>query len=401
MRPPAPLGKLARMDRATSARDVALGVVATGARLGAAAAWLVLLPARAAVRAPVVGPRLRRTEEGFGAEGREARTVVSGRLEATVQDLLAAPEVARAVDAALASPLAESAARSFAEHRVAERVAAQIVATPEFEEAVAAALEHEATRRLVDRALASPGLERLVVDTLTAELTDRILHGPELQRAVEEVAASPAVRAALARQTTSLADEVAAAVRRRAELADDGAERRLGRRTRDAPTAFAGIATRAIGFAIDVALAFFLFIAGAAMVALVASLVGELRPRWLVATLVGAGWTLVAGGYFVLFWTTTGQTPGMRAMRLRVRAGDGRPPGLARSIGRLLGLLLAIVPMFAGFLPVLFDRRRRGLHDLLAGTVVVYAGRAAPAAPAAPDAAARLSVPAPLSSPRS
>jgi uncharacterized RDD family membrane protein YckC len=38
----------------------------------------------------------------------------------------------------------------------------------------------------------------------------------------------------------------------------------------------------------------------------------------------------------------------------------------------LVGLLLAIVPLFAGFLPVLFTARRRGLPDYVAGTVVVY-----------------------------
>jgi hypothetical protein len=39
---------------------------------------------------------------------------------------------------------------------------------------------------------------------------------------------------------------------------------------------------------------------------------------------------------------------------------------------RLVGLVLAIVPMFAGFVPVLFAERRRGLPDFLAGTVVLY-----------------------------
>jgi uncharacterized RDD family membrane protein YckC len=37
---------------------------------------------------------------------------------------------------------------------------------------------------------------------------------------------------------------------------------------------------------------------------------------------------------------------------------------------RLVGLLLAVAVFFAGFLPVLVDRRRRGVHDMLAGTVV-------------------------------
>jgi uncharacterized RDD family membrane protein YckC len=41
-------------------------------------------------------------------------------------------------------------------------------------------------------------------------------------------------------------------------------------------------------------------------------------------------------------------------------------------MARLVGLVLAIVPMFAGFVPVLFDDRRRGLADFIAGTVVLY-----------------------------
>jgi hypothetical protein len=34
--------------------------------------------------------------------------------------------------------------------------------------------------------------------------------------------------------------------------------------------------------------------------------------------------------------------------------------------------VIAIVPFFAGYVPVLFDERRRGLPDFLAGTEVVY-----------------------------
>jgi uncharacterized RDD family membrane protein YckC len=39
-----------------------------------------------------------------------------------------------------------------------------------------------------------------------------------------------------------------------------------------------------------------------------------------------------------------------------------------------VGTAIAIIPFFAGYLPVLFDDRRRGLPDFLAGTVVVYEG---------------------------
>jgi uncharacterized RDD family membrane protein YckC len=111
-------------------------------------------------------------------------------------------------------------------------------------------------------------------------------------------------------------------------------------------------------------------IVGAA--ALVASLVGGLRPEWLVGALLASGWLLVVGTYFVLFWASAGQTPGMRLLRLRVVGPEGRPLSLGRSLARLFGLVIAIVPLFAGFVPVLFTERRRGLHDFLAGTVVLY-----------------------------
>ena len=63
----------------------------------------------------------------------------------------------------------------------------------------------------------------------------------------------------------------------------------------------------------------------------------------------------------------------MRVMDIRVRrAGGSEPPSLWRSFVRLIGLGLAIIPFFAGFLPVLVDDRRRGIHDMLAGTVVEH-----------------------------
>jgi uncharacterized RDD family membrane protein YckC len=138
---------------------------------------------------------------------------------------------------------------------------------------------------------------------------------------------------------------------------------------------YAGIATRAIALVVDVLIIHAILLVAAGLLGLVATLVGDLRPEWLVATLVGCAWGLTVTVYFVLCWSITGQTPGMRAMRLRVVAGDGTPPSLWRALVRLVGLLLAIVPLFAGFLPVLFDARRRGLPDYLARTVVLYADR--------------------------
>jgi uncharacterized RDD family membrane protein YckC len=80
---------------------------------------------------------------------------------------------------------------------------------------------------------------------------------------------------------------------------------------------------------------------------------------------------LVDAAYFAGFWSAAGMTPGMRALRLRVVTRSGGPLSLPRALLRYVGLLLAIAPLFAGFLPVLFDTRRRALQDFVAGTVVL------------------------------
>jgi uncharacterized RDD family membrane protein YckC len=136
---------------------------------------------------------------------------------------------------------------------------------------------------------------------------------------------------------------------------------------------YAGVATRAVALAIDVALAQVIVFAGGAVFALVGSLVGDLELDTAGRVLAGIAWLAVVGTYFVLFWSTVGQTPGMRTMAIRLVTYDGHPPSVARSIVRLIGLGLAIIPCFLGFVPALVDSRRRALPDLLARTVVLYA----------------------------
>ena len=129
---------------------------------------------------------------------------------------------------------------------------------------------------------------------------------------------------------------------------------------------YAGLATRALALAVDVAIINVIVFACAAVLGLVGSLVGDLHLDTFGRLLAAAAWGLAVGAYFVLFWSTVGQTPAMRMMDIRVRrAGSTEPPSLWRSFVRLIGLGLAIIPFFAGFLPVLVDDRRRGIqrHD--------------------------------------
>ena len=139
---------------------------------------------------------------------------------------------------------------------------------------------------------------------------------------------------------------------------------------------YAGIATRAVALAVDVVIVHVLVFAGGAVLALVGSLVGDLQLDTLARVLVAGAWAAAVAGYFVTFWSTVGQTPGMRIMDVRVTSAGGELPSVRRSLVRVVGLALAIVPLFAGFLTVLVDDRRRGLHDILAGTVVVHVGAA-------------------------
>jgi uncharacterized RDD family membrane protein YckC len=143
------------------------------------------------------------------------------------------------------------------------------------------------------------------------------------------------------------------------------------------PTAgvtYVGLLTRAIAFGLDAALINAVAIVAAAIAALATSIVTIPQSLRTVAVIAaGALYLLWTIGYFVTFWSTTGQTPGDRALRIRVRAiGDG---GLSsqRALLRFVGLTLAALPLFAGFLIILVDDRRRGLHDRLAGTVVIEA----------------------------
>ena len=281
---------------------------------------------------------------------RAAARVWRGQLEEVADEMLSAPEIARVIDRALAGPLPEEIAQSLVRHRVVERIVAELARSGELE-------------RMIAGGLGSPQ---------ALELTDRILASEEMQRALGRVASSPELRDAVARQTSGLAEEVVGGLRASSVRLDDRAEELVRRKPRTEPSSYGGIATRAIALATDAALTIVIVMALTGFLALITSLVGDIRPEWLAGLLLSVGGIVVTGAYFVLFWSAAGQTPGMRIMRLTVHGPGGSPLSFLRSTVRFVGLLFSIVPLFAGFLPVLFTRQRRGLADYLAGTVVVY-----------------------------
>lgn len=137
----------------------------------------------------------------------------------------------------------------------------------------------------------------------------------------------------------------------------------------------AGLATRTLAFAADAAIVNAVAWVAAAVVALGLSLLD--MPDAVVAALAAIGavlallWTI---GYFVFFWSSTGQTPGDRLLGIRVvEAATGRPLRARRAALRVAALPLSALPLCAGFLMILVDGRRRALHDRLVGTIVPYA----------------------------
>lgn len=138
---------------------------------------------------------------------------------------------------------------------------------------------------------------------------------------------------------------------------------------------YAGLVTRTIALAIDAAL----IDGSAALVGVVVGLAISIlhipsEAEAIVAAVAGWAWAVWSVAYFVLFWSTTGQTPGSRLMRIRVLDDrTRRPVAPLRAAARFGLLILAAIPLFIGYLIMLWDPRRRCLHDRLARTVVVYA----------------------------
>ena len=141
------------------------------------------------------------------------------------------------------------------------------------------------------------------------------------------------------------------------------------------PLASAGSRFMALGIDTLLQIGGFLLLA---LVALLAVWIGRtwFAPftNWALAILVLLGF-LIYYGYFALFETIwSGQTPGKRAIGIRVISASGRPLGPFEAILRnLLRIVDQLPVMYAvGLVSLFFTARNQRLGDLAAGTVVVY-----------------------------
>ena len=75
--------------------------------------------------------------------------------------------------------------------------------------------------------------------------------------------------------------------------------------------------------------------------------------------------------YTIVFWTALGRTPGKMLMGIKIIKVDGTSIGIVRSFLRYIGYIVSLITIFIGYLMIIWASEHRGLHDKIAGTVVV------------------------------
>ncbi len=136
---------------------------------------------------------------------------------------------------------------------------------------------------------------------------------------------------------------------------------------------YAGAVTRLVAYLLDVVIAggVFTFTLGALSSVLdsVGVPVGEITGGGALFVVALVAWL------FLYWWAGTavaGRTPGMAVVGLRIVTRSGEPLSGRQAFLRVLVLPFSIAVFGLGLIGVVVDRERRGLHDLAAGSTVVY-----------------------------
>ena len=103
---------------------------------------------------------------------------------------------------------------------------------------------------------------------------------------------------------------------------------------------------------------------------------GDDGVKLLNSEISNTGWLimfLLALTNFIILPLFTGQSLGKMLTGLKILKKDGHPATLsALLIRHTAGYLLTAFSLGLGFLPAIFGEKGRALHDLVAGTVVIY-----------------------------
>ena len=142
---------------------------------------------------------------------------------------------------------------------------------------------------------------------------------------------------------------------------------------RTAPSGqYAGPASRLAAYAVDILVSTILLAVLVVGFATVVDIVTGAKIRLQVPSNVGAPatgvWLFL---YFFVSWATIGKTPGMLLFGVRVSRRDGGIIGPGRAALRALVFPLSFAGGL-GLVGIVLGREHRALHDVIAGTTVVY-----------------------------
>lgn len=84
-----------------------------------------------------------------------------------------------------------------------------------------------------------------------------------------------------------------------------------------------------------------------------------------------AGLLVIAIIFFTASWAHGGQTPGMKAWRLRLVQANGSPVSYPMALLRFIYACISALPAGLGFLWMLWDRDQLSWHDRWTGTTIV------------------------------
>lgn len=137
---------------------------------------------------------------------------------------------------------------------------------------------------------------------------------------------------------------------------------------------YAGASSRFAAYAVDAIASWGLFTLALAGVDFAIKIVTGRSVTWhtggsVAVAVLFAVWEL---SYFGYCWATAGRTPGMALLGVRVVRADGSEISAWRGVVRALAFPLSIALLGLGFIGILVQREHRALHDLIAGTAVVY-----------------------------
>jgi uncharacterized RDD family membrane protein YckC len=137
---------------------------------------------------------------------------------------------------------------------------------------------------------------------------------------------------------------------------------------------YAGIVSRFAAFTIDIVTIAVLFALFGRVLEYVLSVLlrhrFELDDAGIAAAIALGIWVVL---YFAYPIAVSGRTFGMAIVGVRVVRADGRALGSGRAVVRILVLPLSFLLLGLGILLIVLRTDRRALHDLIAGSAVVYA----------------------------